>query len=320
MPIRRRSILLAPAILAAPTARAQGTWPQRPLRVVVPYAAGGPSDIVARLLTSGLAAALGQPVVVDNRPGAGSMLGTEAAARATDGHTVLLADSPFTIIPAVQERVPYNAAADLAPVSLIGAVTMILAVNSGFPARNAAALAAAAKARPDTVSFGSSGIGSLSHLLPEWFGQLTGARFANVAYRGAGPALQDVAAGQINAIFSSPASIEGPLRAGQVVPVAVASPQRLPSLPDVPTLREGGVELIADNWFGVLAPVSLPAEARTRLATALAGAIAADDVRARLESLGLETRPGGPEAFARVLDAEFRRWAEVARAAGVSVR
>ena len=320
MSLRRRSLLLAPTVLAAPAARAQGAWPQRPVRVIVPYAAGGPSDIVARLLTPGLAAALGQPVVVDNRPGAGSMLGTEAAARATDGHTILLADSPFTIIPAVQERVPYDAAADLVPVTLLGAVTMILAVNTGFPARSAAALAAAAKARPDTVSFGSSGIGSLSHLLPEWFGQLTGARFANVAYRGAGPALQDVAAGQINAIFSSPASIEGPLRAGQVTPIAVAAPRRVPALPDVPTLLEGGVNLSADNWFGVLAPSSLPTEARGRLAAAIAGVIATEEVRARLATLGVEPRPTGPEAFARVLDAEFRRWAEVARAAGVSVR
>ncbi|WP_198383533.1 tripartite tricarboxylate transporter substrate binding protein [Roseomonas sp. KE2513] len=320
MPISRRCLLFAPTALAAPAALAQGAWPQRPLRVIVPYAAGGPSDIVARLLTPGLAAALGQPVVVDNRPGAGSMLGTEAAARAADGHTVLLADSPFTIIPAVQERVPYDAAADLAPVTLIGAVTMILAVNSGFPARSASALAEAAKSRPDTVSFGSSGIGSLSHLLPEWFGQLTGARFANVAYRGAGPALQDVAAGQINAIFSSPASIEGPLRAGQVTPIAVAAPQRLPAMSEVPTLLEGGIDLIADNWFGVLAPASVPVEARARLAAALSEVIASEDVRARLTTLGLEPRPAGPEAFARVLDAEFRRWASVARAAGVSVR
>ncbi|WP_052401683.1 Bug family tripartite tricarboxylate transporter substrate binding protein [Muricoccus aerilatus] len=320
MSVRRRSLLVAPAVLAAPSALAQGDWPQRPVRVIVPYAAGGPSDIVARLLAPGLATVLGQPVVVDNRPGAGSMLGTEAAARATDGHTVLLADSPFTIIPAVQERVPYDAKADLAPVTLIGAVTMILAVNSGFPARSASALAEAGKVRPDTVSFGSSGIGSLSHLLPEWFGQLTGARFANVAYRGAGPALQDVAAGQINAIFSSPASIEGPLRAGQVTPIAVAAPRRLPAMPDVPTLLEGGIDLSADNWFGVLAPTSIPVEARARLAAAIARVNATEEVRARLSTLGLEPRPMGPDAFARVLDAEFYRWAEVARAAGVSVR
>ncbi|WP_426957001.1 Bug family tripartite tricarboxylate transporter substrate binding protein [Muricoccus radiodurans] len=320
MPIRRRPLLLAPALLAARSAQSQPAWPTRPVRILVPYAAGGPSDVIARLLAPGLGAALGQTVVVDNRPGAGSMLGTEAAARANDGHSVLLADSPFTIIPAVQERVPYDAAADFAPVALLGAVTMILAVHAGFPARDAAALVAAARVRPDAVSFGSSGPGSLSHLLPEWLGQLAGVRFANVVYRGAGPALQDTAAGQINAIFTSPTTAEGPIRAGQVVPIGIAAERRLPDFPDVPTLGEGGLDLVADNWFGLLAPSSMPIAARARLAEAVAGVLAADDIRPRLAALGLEARPPGPDAFARLLATEFPRWATVARAAGVSVR
>ncbi len=319
--LRRRSLLLAaPALAFAAAARAQAPWPQRTVRIVVPYAAGGPSDIVARLLAPGWQAALGQTVVVDNRPGAGAVIGTEHVARVNDGHTFLLADAPHTIIPAVQERVPYDAAADFAPITLLGAGSMILMVHAGFPARTAADLVAAARARPDAVSFGGSGPGSLSHLLPEWFGQLTGTRFANVAYRGAGPALQDLAAGQINAGFGGLTGSAAALQAGTARVIGVAAEARLPELPEVPTLREQGVDLVAANWFGLLAPAATPAPVRQRLAEVTATLIAQPDMRARLATAGLEPRPAGPDAFAQLLQAEFRRWAEVARAANVRVR
>jgi tripartite-type tricarboxylate transporter receptor subunit TctC len=317
---RRSLVLAAPALLAAPAAQGQAGWPQRTVRVVVPYAAGGPTDVVARLLAPGWAAALGQPVVVDNRPGAGAMIGTEHAARANDGHTFLLADAPHTIIPAVHERVPYDAAADFAPVTLVGASTMLLLVRAGFPARDAAGLAAEGRARPQAVSFGGSGPGSLSHLLPEWFGQLTGARFANVAYRGAGPALQDVAAGQIDAIFTGLVGADAAIRGGGARVIAVAAEGRVAELPDVPTMREQGVDMVAANWFGLLAPAATPVPVRRRLGEITASLLAQDDMRPRLAAVGLEPRPLGPEPFSRVLEADFRRWAEVARAADVRVR
>lgn len=320
MPTHRRSLLLTPALLAAPAVRAQPAWPQRPVRLVVPYAVGGPSDIIARVMAPGWQAALDQPVVVDSRPGAGSMLGTEHVARANDGHTFLFADAPHTILPAVQERIPYDAAGDFVPVSLVGGVTMLLLVHAGYPARTVAELVAAARARPDGVSFGSSGIGSLTHLLPEWFGQLTGARFANVAYRGAGPALQDFAAGQVNAMFNSLVGSDAQLRAGLVVPIGTAADQRLADLPNVPTLREQGVDIVAENWFGVLAPAATPPAVRQRLADATAVVMGQAEVRQRLTATGLEPRPGGPEAFGRVLADDFVRWAAVARASNIRVR
>lgn len=320
MPNRRSLLLASPAILAAGAASSQGSWPQRTVRIVVPYAAGGPSDIVARLLAPGWGSALGQSVVVDNRPGAGAIIGTEHVARVNDGHTFLLADAPHTIIPAVHERVPYDAAADFAPVTLLGATTMLLVANAGFAARTAAELSAAGRARPEAVSFGGSGPGSLSHLLPEWFGQLTGARFANVAYRGAGPAFQDLMAGQVNAMFSGLLGADAGFRGGTVRALGVAAEARMPELPDVPTLREQGVDLVAANWFGILAPAATPAAVRLRLAEVTAGLLAENELRARLAAAGLEPRPGGPEPFARLLEAEFARWAVVARAANVRVR
>jgi tripartite-type tricarboxylate transporter receptor subunit TctC len=319
--LKRRSLLLStPALAMSPPVRAQGAWPQRTVRIVVPYAAGGPSDIVARLLAPGWGAALGQTVVVDNRPGAAAVIGTEHVARVNDGHTFLLADAPHTIIPAVQERVPYEAATDFAPITLLGASTMFLVVHAGFPAPSTAELVAAGKARPDAVSFGGSGPGSLSHLLPEWFGQLTGARFSNVAYRGAGPAFQDLTAGQINAMFSGLLGADAGLKGGTVRLLGVAAERRMAEQPDVPTLREGGVDMVAANWFGLLAPAATPAPVRQRLAEITATLLAQDDMRARLAAAGLEPRPAGPDAFARVLDGDFRRWAEVARAANIRVR
>jgi tripartite-type tricarboxylate transporter receptor subunit TctC len=178
----------------------------------------------------------------------------------------------------------------------------------------------AGRARAEAVSFGSSGVGSLTHLLPEWLGQLTGARFANVPYRGAGPALQDVAAGQITAMFSSLVGSDAVLRGGQVRVIGVAAESRMAELPDVPTLREQGIPIIADNWWGLLAPAATPPAVRQRLADVTLDLLRQDAIGTRLRAIGLEPREGGPEPFARVLAADFRRWAEVARAANIRVR
>lgn len=315
--MKRRHVALLP-LIAVP-ARAQPAWPTRPVRLVVPYAAGGPSDIIARTLQTPLAAELGQPVVVDNRPGGGALIGTEAVARAEDGHSFLVADSPHTIIPAVQARVPYDAARDFQPVTLLGAVSMLLMVRAGHPARDLPGFLAAARARPDGISFGSSGPGSLTHLLPEWLAQLSGGRFTIIPYRGSGPALLDVAAGQVDAIFSSTLSASGQLRDGAVRALAVAASARLAALPEVPSFRENGIDLVSSNWWAVLAPARLPSDAAARMQDAVAGALARPAVRDRLATLGVEERPAGAAPLAALLDVEFRNWAAVARAAGVRV-
>jgi tripartite-type tricarboxylate transporter receptor subunit TctC len=304
----------------APAQGIMGSWPTRPVRLVVPYAPGGPSDIVARAIQGSLQAALGQPVVVENRPGGGGMIGTEAAARADDHHTFLVADSPHTIIPAVQAQVPYDPAADFAPVSLLGGVWMVLMANPRFPAQTLPEFVAAAKARPDAVTFGSSGVGSLTHLLPEWFAQVSGVKFTTVPYRGSGPALLDVVAGQIDAIFSSTLSASGQLNEGRVRPVAATAPERLRSLPGVPTFREGGLDMVSSNWWGVLAPKGMPPRAVERMEAATRAALADPGVQERFASLGIDARPPGPAPFAELLAAEFLNWARIARTAGIRVQ
>lgn len=299
-----------------PTALAQA-WPTQPVRFVVPYAAGGPSDILARAIQSPLQAALGQPIVIENRPGGGAIIGTEAVSRATDRHTFLVADSPHTIIPAVQSRVPYDPVNDFKPVTLMGAVSMILMVNPRVQARTLAEFTASAKARPESVTFGSSGVGSLTHLLPEWLGLLSGAKFTTVPYRGSGPALLDVVAGQINAIFSSTLSASGQLKDLQVRPLGVAAPARIPALPDLPTLREQGIDMVSSNWWGVLAPKSTSSAVVDHLERAIGSAMDDPAVRDRFGTLGIEARPRGPAPFAELLAAEFTNWARVANAAGV---
>lgn len=305
---------------AAAAASSAASWPTRPVRLVVPYAAGGASDIMARAVQEPLQAALGQTVVIDNRAGGGSMIGSEAAARSDDGHTFLVADGAHTIIPAVQARVPYDPVRDFVPVGNMGGISLLLAVNKAMGVRTLGEFMQAAKASPEKVTFGSSGVGSLTHLLPEYLTQLTGAKFTVVPYRGAGPALQDVVAGNINAIFSSSLAAAGPLKDELVVPLAVGAAERIAALPDVPTFRENGIELLSGNWYGILAPKSVPQEGVRRMEAALNTALDAQSVKDRMATLGIEPRARGAQAYGELLSAEFGTWARVARAAGVQVQ
>ncbi len=318
MNLYRRSLLAAS--LAAPGAAWAQSWPTRPIRFVVPYAAGGPSDVLARAVQNVISIELGQPVVVENRGGGGSMVGAEFVARADDGHTFFVADSPHTIIPAVQPHVPYDAVNDFVPVGLIGAVTMILMVNARHPARDLPGFLAMARAQPEVITFGSSGPGSLTQLLPDWLAQLAGVKFTIVPYRGSNPALLDVAAGQLTAIFSSTLASAGPLSDGSVRPIAVAATERLAALPDVPTFREQGVDMVSANWWGLLGPRSTPPAVVARLSAALDLALGDATVMARFATLGVEPRPRGPGPFGELLATEFRNWAQVAQAAGATIR
>ena len=314
--MNRRALLAAG--LALPTlARAQ-SWPTRPIRIIVPYAPGGGSDLLPRLLAPGLSARLGQPVVVENRAGAGSMLGIEAAARATpDGHSFLLADTPHTIIPAVQDRVPYDAAADFAPVTLIGRTPMVLWTGPASPVVDAAALVAAARAAPERYAFGSSGAGSSTHLLAELFMRTAGVRMQNVPYRGSGPMMQDLAAGVIHAAFGTLFTGAPLMGAGTIRPLGVAAPARQAALPGVATLPEQGVALIAPHWFGLLAPAATPAPAIAGMAAAIAAELASPPIATRFAEMNMQPAADGPAAFATLLTSEFARWGQVAREAGV---
>lgn len=316
--IGRRGALALGGAGFAGVARAQGTYPTRTMRVVVPYAAGGSSDVVARLVAARLQAALGQAFVVENRAGAGSMLGTEVVARAApDGYTLLLADTPHGILPALQERMPYDAIADFTPVTLVAATPQILFVHPSVAARTPRAFLEAARAQPERFAYASAGIGTSSHLTAERLQLLTGAKLTHVPYRGAAPALTDLAGGQVQAFFATIASGAQLIRDGQIRALGVLSEERLPALPDVPTFKEDGLDLVVESWFGLLAPANVPAGVVERLAPAVRDVVAAPEVAERFRALGITARAEGPEHLGRMLRAETARWAEVVRATGV---
>lgn len=315
---RRAALALGAAAFAA---HAQAPWPTRPVRLVVPYAAGGSSDVVGRLLAARLQSQLGQPFVVDNRAGAGSQLGTEAVARsAPDGHTLLLADTPFAILPAVSPSLPYNAATDFTPLALVGVAPVILFATASLPANDARAFVAAAKAAPESIAVASAGPGSSSHLSIERFALATGTKLTHVPYRGAAPAMTDLAAGQVQAFFATIASGGPLLREGRIKALGVLSEARLAALPDVPTLREQGIDLVVETWFGLLGPAGLSSGVADRLLPELRGIVAEREVAERFASIGVTPRVVAPAAFGPWLAHEIARWQAVVREANIRLQ
>ncbi len=319
----RRSLLLGlTAVTAARPALAQAEWPNRSIRMIVPYAPGGTSDTLGRLLGQGIAPLLGQSVVVENRAGAGSMLGTEAVVRAApDGHTLLLADTPLTIVPAVMAAggrpVAFDPLRDLQPIAMLGLAPGVLFVPASLPVRNATDLIALAKARPESIAIANSGTGTTTHLMAELLTARTDTRMTHVPYRGAGPAVQDVASGQVQATFVAYGSAAGLVQSGQLRAIGVAGEQRLTALPEVPTLREQGIDLVAGFWWGVLGPSGLPERVVARLVAATGQAMAAPELTPRLEALAVQRRILGPDAFGGHLQAESARWTDLVQRAGI---
>jgi len=316
--MHRRSLL--GAALAAP-ALAQEAWPARPLRIVVPFAPGGSSDTLGRLIQPGLQAALGQPVIVENRAGAGSMLGAEFVARAPgDGYTVLLADLPFAIFPALQERLAFDPLADFTAISMIGVAPLMMFAGSNVAAADAREFAALARARPEVLTYGSGGVGASSHLSGELFQRATGTRLTHIPYRGGGPAMQDLAAGNVNAVFVTLASAFPQMQAGQVRALGVMGTERLSVLPQVPTMREQGIDLVNEHWWGLLGPARMPPVAIARLAEALRGVMAAPEIMPRMDALAVLPRATGPAPFEALVRADLIRMAELVRVQNIRVQ
>lgn len=325
MSLARRAIALAAlaAPLAAPwAARAQGTWPTRPIRLVVPFAAGGGSDTLGRLLGAPLGNILGQPVVVENRAGAGSQIGAEAVMRSPpDGTTLLLGDTPLATIPAVQAAagrpVPFEAARDFTPIAALAAAPGLVTVQGASPFRGMADLLAAARANPSAINFASAGTASSTHLMLELLQMRSGVRMTHVPYRGAAPAVQDVLNGTVQATFMALATAAPLVASGQIRVLGVAAEQRVAALPDVPTMREQGVDLVAGFWWGVLGPAGIPEPIVERLRAAIDEAMGHESVSARLPALGLERLRLTQPDFRAFLAAETARWSEVVRSAGI---
>jgi tripartite-type tricarboxylate transporter receptor subunit TctC len=316
--------LILVALLALAASAAAQTFPDRPITMVVPYAAGGSSDILARLIGERLARMLGQQIVVDDRAGAGSRIGTEIVAHAApDGYTLLLADMPHTIVPAIQKGVRYDPVRDFTPIGLIGTAAMVFFVNPAVPAATIQDFVALAKADPGKITVASGGIGSTTHLTAELFQEKTGTRLLHVPFRGAGPALTDLMAGHVQSGFTTLATASAALDSGAVRALAIAGARRLASRPAIPTLREAGIDLMVEHWWGVLAPAGLPPEIAARLAAELAAVLDAPDMAARLQPLGVAAAhvaaDAAPAQFRALIASDTARWDTIVKAAGISV-
>ncbi|MEN4918898.1 tripartite tricarboxylate transporter substrate binding protein [Achromobacter spanius] len=313
--------LAVPSLLAA-AQTASAAYPDKPVKIVVPYSAGGSSDVVARAISDQLSAQLGQSIIVENRAGAGSMLGTAyVATEAPDGYTLLLADVPFTIVPALyKDRVKYDAKKDFAPITLLGLSPTYLFVNPKFEAQDIKSLVAAATARPDTISIGSGGNGSLTHLMAELFMLTTQTKLAHIPYKGASASVNDLAGGQIQASFTTMPTAVALYQGGKIKPLAVSSPSRQADTPDVPTFQELGYPgLTVQSWWGLVAPAGTPEDVQKKLADAMAKVMQSDAVKQRLSSVGMNLPSDTSAAALKALLAQdFDRWADVVQRANIT--
>jgi tripartite-type tricarboxylate transporter receptor subunit TctC len=317
--LRRLLPVLGLALLAAPAGLA-ADLPERPVRIIVPFAPGGTSDIVARVLAEAAAPHLPRGAVVENRAGGGGNIGAVEAARApADGTTLLqCAFGPCGANPALYANPGYDLLRDFAPVILTGAVRNVMAVRRDLPAGDVPAFIALARSQAGRVSFGSSGVGASNHLGPELLRSVTGIEMVHVPYRGSGPAITDLIAGRIDVFFDNLPSILPHIRAGSVRALAAVSDQRIGELPEVPTFAEQGVPGMAiDSWFGFMAPARTPAPAIAALNAAFNRALAEPRVRARLAELAVTPTGGTAEEMGTHVRGEVARWADVVRRQGI---
>ena len=312
-------LLAAAAAVAAAPAFAQA-WPARPIRVVVPYAPGGFTDVTARVVAQKLQERLGQPVTVDNKPGANSIIGVDMVAKAPpDGYTFGVVIAAYAANTTLYPKLPYDPRKDLAAVSLIGVSPLVAAVNNDAPFKTAAQLIDYARRNPGKVSFGSSGNGSAAHLTSEYLKATTKTYMVHIPYRGAAPALTDLMGGQIQLFFDAASGLINPGKTGKVRLIGVASEKRLPALPEVPTFVEQGYTgFTGSTWAGMLAPAGTPREIVKRVADEIAQIVRQDDVKARLEAMGTEPVGSTPEEFAAFIAAETAKWGKVIRDAKVT--
>ncbi|MDR0202790.1 MAG: tripartite tricarboxylate transporter substrate binding protein [Delftia acidovorans] len=322
----RRGFMQSTAAAAAtslvPSAWAQSPWPSKPIRIVVPYTAGGFTDQMARLLQVGLQKALGQPVIVENKPGANSIIGVDQIAKAApDGHTFGVVIAAYAANTTLYPKLPYNPKKDLVGVSLMGVSPLVAAVAMNAPFKTTAELIAYAKAHPGKVGFGSSGSGSSAHLTTELMKLLTRTDMVHVPYKGAAPALADLMGGQIPLFLDPPPNLIQPAKAGRIRLIGVASDKRLAALPDVPTFVEQGYDgLLGSTWAAMIAPAGVPREIVQRMSAEVSRIIRSAEVSQRLEQvMGTFAEGSTPEECDRFIAAETEKWGRVIREAKVTV-
>ncbi|HEY0438498.1 MAG TPA: tripartite tricarboxylate transporter substrate binding protein [Xanthobacteraceae bacterium] len=298
-------------------------YPSRPIRLIVPYAPGGGADTVARIVAKRVGETIGQPIVIENRGGAGAIIGTELVAKApADGYTLLLGQSgPISINPAVYKDLRYDSVKDFAPVTMTTAYPYVLVVNAKHPAKTVQQFVALAKDKPDAVNYGTTGIGAANHLVTELFSSKAGLKMTHIPYRGTALAVADLVSEQVTLVFSDPISVLPHVQAGTLRALAVTSAERSPVSPELPTLAESGYpgfEALA--WHGILAPAGTPATVVSKLRSEIAAALADPETKSLLEKQAMQTVGNTPDAFAAFIQKDIAIWKAVAEQANVAIK
>ena len=322
---RRRWLVCAAAACAlalaglGPALAQTGPFPNRPVKLVVPFPPGGPVDTVARTVAQKLQDLWGQPVVVDNRPGAGGQVGADLAAKAApDGYTVFVCSIHHTVLPALKAKLPYDIEKDFVPLTFGARFPIVLVLAPGVDAKNVAELTALAKRQPGKLAYASSGNGGGTHLAGELFDLQAGTKLLHVPYKGSAPAMADVLGGQVQMMFADAPTALPQVRGGKVRAIGVAQAQRSELFPGVPTFAEAGVPgYDAYSWAGFVAPAAVPKDVAAKLSADIARALALPDVKARLHDAGAEPAPSSPEAFGQFLAAELAKWGRVVKAGNI---
>jgi tripartite-type tricarboxylate transporter receptor subunit TctC len=319
--MKRIIAIVALLVLAAPATIPAQNYPEKPIRIIVGYTPGGGNDIAARLMAPKLSEALGQPVVVENKPGAGTNIAQELVARsAPDGYTLLLGSPAITINPSLYKNLPFNALRDMTGVSMFAQSANLLAVNPSLPAKNVKELIALAQSKPGKLTFSSSGTGSSQHLTGELFNLRAKVKMLHIAYKGTAPSMTAVLSGEVDMTFTNIPAALPHIKSGRLRIVANTSDKRAELLPDVPTLKESGVDVSTIVWFSIMAPGATPRPIIDKLAGVLMKMPHAPEMKKRLADLGAEPVGSTPDEFNKFLHDETAQWAEVIKAADIKIQ
>lgn len=318
---RRKLLIAAAATVAAPSiVSAQAGWPTKPIRWIVNFPPAGAADIMSRALAEWFGSKLGQTIVVENRPGAGGMLGADIVAKAKgDAHIVMISSAAsHGIGPVLYKDVPYDPLADFTHIHLVGTFPSVLAVNANSPVTSARQLVDQARAKPGEVTYGSGGNGTMNHLVGQLLAISAGVQLTHIPYRGSAPAMNDLMGGQIASLMESLPTASGHFGSGRMRALAVSEAERAPTLPDVPTFREAGfADVVATNWFGFSAPAGIPPEIAKRWEAEIAGALASAEIKASFARIGIRPGTVGAEGYTALVRSELPRWREVIRAGNI---
>ena len=311
--------ILASALGSAVAADSKNAYPSKPIRVIIPFSPGGSADNLARTLQPALSGVLGQPLVLDNRPGASSIIGTELAARsAPDGYTLLLITTTYTVVPSLTKKLPYDPLKDLVGVSLAATQPNILVVHPSVAAKSVKELAALGKSKTANLTYASGGSGSSPHLSGELLQMVGGFTLTHVPYKGSGPGVTAVLGGQVTMMFVGPLAVEGHIKSGKLRALAIADRKRSVHLPDIPTMAEAGfADVETGTWFGFVAPAGTPRPIIESFHAAVLKVMAAPDMKVRLLAQGVEIVGGGPRELDQTIREEIAKWSKVVRAAGI---